>query len=174
MWLMASITFHSNTRVLLVVEGSAACPMWPPHLGAPPDEGFAVLEQEEWESMSAFCARLDETLTRATLHCDDGLVVTLVTSGYWDSASVAARRRLALDILSHLAEIDGSALLLSHGHQHDHGNRDALAALAAELAPEWADARVIVSARFEERTRRSEQRKASSPTLLAVEQATAT
>ncbi|HEX3596311.1 MAG TPA: hypothetical protein VHU80_14475 [Polyangiaceae bacterium] len=169
---MASILLHSNTRVLLVVEGSAASPMWPAHLGAPPDEGWSVLEQEEWESMSAFCARLEETLARATLHSEEGLVVTLVTSGYWDPASVAARRRLALDILAHLAETEGSALLLSHGHQHDHGAREALTALAAELAPEWADARVLVSARFEERPRR-EPRKASSPALVIAE-ATAT
>ena len=171
---MAPITFQSNSRVLLVVEGSAASPLWPAHLGAPPDAGWSVLEQEEWESMSAFGVRLERTLGRVTLHTDETLVVALVTSGFWDPASVAARRRLALDILAHLAESEGSALLLSHGHQHDAGSRDALATLAAELAPEWADARVVVSARIDERSRRGEQRKGSSPSVVAARQATAT
>ncbi|HEX4339223.1 MAG TPA: hypothetical protein VH062_25120 [Polyangiaceae bacterium] len=171
---MAPITLHSNARVLLVVEGSAACPMWPAHLGAPPEDGFSVLEQEEWESMCAFGARLEVTLGRATSQGDGTFVVALVTSGFWDPASLRARRRLALDILAHLAETEGSALLLTHGHQHDAGSRDALGALAAELAPDWADARVTVSARLEERARRVEPRKASSPALVTVDQLGAT
>ncbi|HVW30312.1 MAG TPA: hypothetical protein VHC69_33370 [Polyangiaceae bacterium] len=162
----------TNAPLLLVVEGCAACLLWPAHLGVAPEEGWAVLEQEEWESLPAFAARLGETLSRATASNDDGpLVVTLVTSHHWDAVAVAARRRLALDVLAHLAGGAGGSLVLTHGHQHDASCRDGLVALAGELSPEWADARVAVSARFDERIRR-DVRKSSSPSVVAQTVAT--
>jgi hypothetical protein len=164
----------SNAPALLVVEGCAASSLWPAHLGVAPDDGWAVLEQEEWESLPTFSARLNEALTRATAIAEDGpLVVALVTSLHWDAVALGARRRLSLDILAHLARGPGGALVLTHGHQHDPACRDAVAALAEELSPEWTDARVTVSTRFEERTRR-ETRKASSSNLVATEQSPAT
>lgn len=152
----------TTAPALLVVEGCAACPLWPAHLGTAPDEGWAVLEQEEWEPLPAFSVRLNDALARAIDCAESPLAVVLVTGRHWDAVSLGARRRVALDILAHLARGAGGSLLLTHGHQHDQACRDALAALADELSPEWADARVTVSARFEERTRR-EARKSSSP-----------
>jgi hypothetical protein len=163
---MAQVTL-TTAPALLVVEGCAACPLWPAHLGAAPDDGWAVLEQEEWESLSAFSVRLNEALARATGSAEGPLAIVLITSRHWDGVAIGARRRLALDILAHLARGAGGSLFLTHGHQHDPACRDALAALADELSPEWADARVSVSARFEERTRR-ETRKASSPNVVAT------
>ena len=161
----------THAPALLVVEGCAACLPWPAHLGAAPEDGWAALEQEEWESLSAFTARLGETLARAIASDDDGpLAVILVTSHHWDAFAIAARRKLALDVLAHLAKAGGS-LVLTHGHQHDALCRDGLVALAAELSPEWADARVAVSASFDERTRR-ETRKGSSPNIVAQTAAT--
>lgn len=160
---MAQVTL-TTAPALLVVEGCAACPLWPAHLGMAPDDGWAVLEQEEWEPLPAFSVRLNEALARATACVESPLAIVLVTSRHWDGISLGARRRVALDILAHLARGAGGSLLLTHGHQHDQECREALAALADELSPEWADARVSVSARFEERTRR-EARKASSPSF---------
>lgn len=161
-----------SAPALLVVEGCAACLPWPAHLGPAPEEGWAALEQEEWEPLPAFAARLGETLSRATASNDDGpLVVTLVTSHHWDVIAIAARRRLALDILAHLAGGAGGSLVLTHGYQHDASCRDGLVALAGELSPEWADARVAVSARFDERIRR-EARRGSSPNIVAQTVAT--
>jgi hypothetical protein len=162
----------SSMPALLVVEGCAACPPWPAHLGASPEEGWAVLEQEEWEALPAFSKRLGEALSRATASVDDGpLVVIFVTSHHWDAVAVAARRRIALDVLAYLAGGAGGSLVLTHGHQRDALCRDGLVALASELSPEWADARVAVSARFDEHARR-ETRKVSSPSLGAETVAT--
>jgi hypothetical protein len=132
-----------------------------------------VLEQEEWESLTAFSERLNDALSRFVLAQapDEPFVVALVASKFWDAASVAARRRLSLDVLAHLAQAGGGTLLLSHGHQHDAESRDALTKLAAELSPEWTDSSVFVSARFEERARRTETRKTSSSSLQAAGQA---
>jgi hypothetical protein len=167
----------TTAPALLVVEGCAACPLWPAHLGTAPDDGWAILEQEEWESSSAFSTRLNEALTRATACSDEiPLVIVLITSRHWDGEALGARRRLALEILAHLARGAGGSLVLTHGHQHDPACREALGALADELSPEWADARVTVSARAtEERTRRErEARKASNPNLVATPQVPAT
>jgi hypothetical protein len=170
---MAQLTL-TTAPALLVVEGCAACTLWPAHLGAAPDDGWAVVEQEEWEALPAFSARLNEALSRATTPSEENqLLVVLVTSRHWDGVALTARRKLALDILAHLARGAGGCLLLTHGHQYDPACRDAIAALADELSPEWADARVTVSARFEERTRR-ETRKASSPSVVATPQFPAT
>jgi hypothetical protein len=135
-----------------------------------------VLEQEEWESLSAFSGRLNDALSRFVLQSAVGepAVVTLIASRFWDVESIAARRRIALDVLAHLAQSGGGTLLLSHGHQHDAACRDALMKLAAELSPEWADSRVLVSTRFEERTRKAETRKSSSTSLRATGQAAPT
>lgn len=164
---MVASFFQPNARILLVVEGTAASDLWPAHLGATPENGWSVLEQEEWESLSAFSNRLNEALSRFILPADfdEPSVVTLVASRFWDAESVAARRRIALDVLAHLAQAGGGTLVLSHGHQHDAFCRDALTKLAAELSPEWADSRVVVSARFEERARKVETRKTSSSSL---------
>ena len=62
---MAQLTL-TTAPALLVVEGCAACTLWPAHLGAAPDDGWAVVEQEEWEALPAFSARLNEALSRAT------------------------------------------------------------------------------------------------------------
>ena len=164
---MTQVTAHVSAPTLIVVEGRAACASWLAHLGASPEEGWAVLEQEEWEPLSGFCARLGDTLSRATASSDGTLVVTLVTSQQWDVVALDSRRRLALEILAHLARGAGGALLLTHGHQRDLACRDALTTLAEELSPEWADARVTVSAHFEDRTRR-EPRKTSNPNVSVI------
>jgi hypothetical protein len=173
---MAPSPFQLNARVLLVVEGTAACALWPAHLGAAPEDGWSVLEQEEWESLSAFSSRLNDTLSRFVRPSasDEPSVVTLIASRLWDADSVAARRRIALDVLAHLAQSGGGTLVLSHGHQHDASCREALTKLAGELSPEWADSRVLVSARFEERVRKAETRKTSSSSLQAAGQAAPT
>ena len=171
---MAPSFFQPNARVLLVVEGAAAVALWPAHLGAAPESGWSALEQEEWESLTAFSDRLNDVLARFLLSSipDEPTVVTLVASRFWDTESVSARRRVALDVLAHLAEAGGGTLVLSHGHQHDASSREALTKLAAELSPEWADSRVLVCTRFEERVRKAEPRKgASSSSLSAVGQA---
>src|SRR3954471_17993510 len=138
---MAPSLSQPNARILLIVEGTAASDLWPAHLGATPENGWSVLEQEEWESLTAFSSRLNETLSRFILPAvsDEPSVVTLIASRCWDAESVAARRRVALDVLAHLAQSGGGTLVLSHGHQHDASCREALTKLAAELSPEWAD-----------------------------------
>jgi len=170
---MAAFFFQPNARVLLVVEGAAACALWPAHLGSTPESGWSALEQEEWESLTAFSTRLNDVLSRFLVASipDEPAVVTLVASRFWDAESVAARRRVALDVLAHLAQSGGGTLVLSHGHQYDVTCREALTKLAAELSPEWADSRVHVCAGFEERARKTETRKASSSSLSAAGQA---
>jgi hypothetical protein len=164
---MATFPFPPDECVLLVVEGSAACEHWPSHLGAPPDAGWSVLEQEEWEPLSGFLERLSN-VTPMLAGGGERPVVALISSRFWDACSIDARRRLALDILAHLAQAGGGTLLLTHGHQHDALAREALTALAQELSPEWEESRVLVSTRFEERSRRTETRKPSNPALHTV------
>ena len=163
----------ANEHVLLVVEGHAACASWPAHLGLAPEGGWCMLEQEEWECLEAFRARLADALERIGRSGALGPVV-LVASRFWDPGALIERRKLTVEILSRLAQAGGGDLVLTHGHQHDPPSRDALSMLSTELSPEWADSTVSVTARFDDRTRRGEPRRASSPVLRATGQATAT
>jgi hypothetical protein len=170
---MKALGPNSNGCVLLVVEGHAACSAWPVHLGSAPDDGWCVLEQEEWEPFEAFRVRLSATLERLSLGGSAGPVV-LVASRFWDVGALAPRRKIAVEILATLAQSGGGEFVLSHGHQHDGPPREALAALSAELSQQWADSTVSVTVRVEDRARRAEVRRASSPAMQAARQPSAT
>lgn len=147
--------------VLLVVEGSAAIPAWPSHLGAPPEAGWSVLEQEEWESAGTFLGRVNQTLEPGALMSGAAQVVVLVAGSWMDEGTLRARDHLANEILGQLARAGGGTLLLSYGALQDAALRGQLTELAADLAAEWDDSRLVVRTRFARPSRLPEPRRAS-------------
>jgi hypothetical protein len=145
---VAPSDFRPDQSVLVVVEGSAATLSWPSHLGAPPEHGWSLLEQEEWEPAHAFRARVNDALERCTVDSTSNQVVLFVAGSWMDGETLAARDRLANDILRQLAQAQGGTFLLSHGHLQDGRLRGELETLASELAEEWDDPRLVVRTRF--------------------------
>ena len=139
---------ETEESVLVVVEGNAATLSWPAHLGAPPEQGWSLIEQEEWEPPGAFLARVDGTLERCRLGAASKQLVLLVAGSWLDEETLRARAHLANEILGHLALSGGGTLLLSHGHLHDPQLRGELTSLASDLAEEWDDPRLVIRTRF--------------------------
>jgi hypothetical protein len=151
--------FNQDDAVLLVVEGRAATPAWPPHLGAPPPLGWGMLEQEEWEPISTFLRRVNDTLDRSVLDDTHAETVVVVLGDTLGETSAAARRLLLLAVMTHFAHRGCGTVLLTHGVQHGPALHDELAELAADLALEWEDAGIAVHARAEGQVPHSEIRK---------------
>ena len=145
----------------MVIEGSAAVESWPAHLGAPPEQGWSVVEQEEWEPGDTFLGRVGGALEDCAREAESSLVVVLIAGSWVDEATNASRARLANDIVWNLARAGGGTLLLSHGHLHDAELRSELSLLASDLAEEWTDGSVAVRTRFARPSRLPEPRKAS-------------
>jgi hypothetical protein len=160
-------SFHFESALLLVVEGRAAAPLWLGHLGPAPRDGWTMLEQEEWESATAFQSRLGETLDRDALDPHGARVIVLVASDWMDERSQASRRQLAASLLAHLARQGGGEFVVTHGYGHDSRAREELAQFVALLADEWQSSGIVVSTRFAEAPRRSEVRKVSEPRRYA-------
>lgn len=158
---MSRESFHFESALLLVVEGRAAIPLWPGHLGPAPRDGWTMLEQEEWETGHSFENRLTETLGRDALDPHGARVVVLVASAWTDERSLSARQQLAVSLLTHLAQQGGGELFVTLGHEHDAEARDELAQFVASLAEEWASSGIVVSTRFSEPARRRDVRRIS-------------
>jgi hypothetical protein len=145
---VVSIDLETEESVLVVVEGNAAAPSWPAHLGAAPVKGWSFLEQEEWEPPGDFFQRVTDLLERCRIGDPSAKVVILVAGSWLDEETRRTRARLANEILGHLALSGGGTLLLSHGHLHDPHLREELASLASDLKEEWDDRRLVVQTRF--------------------------
>ncbi len=151
---------------LVVVEGRAVCPDWMDHLGPPPASGFGVVEQEEWEHLPEFLARLSEVLDRDAVDAGPSRTVVFVGGAWKGRTETAARRLLVLEILTHLARSGGGHLVLSHDHLRDPESCDELRVMVADLAEDWEDAGVAVSTRFDASLgARESSPPASSPTF---------
>jgi hypothetical protein len=140
--------FQTEDSVLVVVEGSAATLSWPAHLGTPPEQGWSLLEQEEWEPFDSFSRRVNDSLERSDPGVGSRQVVLLVAGSWMDEETLTGRARLSNDILRHLAQAEGGTFLLSHGHLQDARLRGELTSLASDLAEEWDDSRLVVRTRF--------------------------
>jgi hypothetical protein len=145
---MAPESFQGETSVLLVVEGTAAAPLWLDHLGDAPSVGWGMLEQEEWEPVAPFLERLTDVLERDASSAVPTRQVVLVTGLAMARATLAARHLMSLAILRHLSQVGGGTLLLSHGHARADAARDELVDLARELEEEWSDSGIVVATRF--------------------------
>lgn len=146
---VAPSDIHPEQSVLVVVEGSAATLSWPSHLGAAPEQGWSLLEQEEWEPAHAFRERVNQTLERCTPDASSNQVVLFFVAGSWmDGDTLAARAHLANDILRHLAQTEGGTFFLTHGHLQDGRLRSELEQLASDLAEEWGNTQLAVRTRF--------------------------
>jgi hypothetical protein len=161
---VAPSDFRPEESVLVIVEGSAATLSWPSHLGAPPAQGWSLLEQEEWENTVAFRARVNDTLARCTLDSTSNQVVLFVAGSWMDDDTLTARACLGNDILRHLAEGEGGTFLLSHGHLQDGRLRDELETFASDLREEWDDPRLVVQTRFARPSWVPEPRRSIDPT----------
>lgn len=135
----------ASKAVLVVVEGEAACPLWMKHWGAEPADGWAVLEQEEWETRPAFVVRLRTVVARLSSELAPEIV--LVTSSRCDPSAVAARWDLATTLLACLVQTGGGELALTRGHGASARAEHALDELTGELAAEWEENGVRVSHR---------------------------
>jgi hypothetical protein len=134
----------ARESVLVVVEGEAACPSWMDHWGDAPEDGWDMLEREEWEPAEMFSERLHTTLVRASADTDASATVVLVAAGSTEPAAMSARWRLAADLMNHLASMGGGRILLTRGYGHDGRAEPALEALAEDLRDEWSGAKIQV------------------------------
>jgi hypothetical protein len=146
---MAPQSSQGETAVLLVVEGAAAAPLWPEHLGDAPSAGWAMLEQEEWEPVAPFLSRLTDALDRDAASAAPTRQVVLIAGVSLERATLAARHLTSLAILQYLSQVGGGTLLLSHGHSQTDAACEELVELARELDEEWSESGVVVATRFE-------------------------
>jgi hypothetical protein len=137
---------RANESVLVVVERAAATPLWNADWGPTPDEGWSMLEQEEWEPAAAFAERLQLALERqATETCQP--TVLLVTSAQDDEAAMSERWSLSSVVLGHFTSTAGGRLLLTGGYGQETRAAFALSSLAEELSDEWATASIAIDVR---------------------------
>jgi hypothetical protein len=168
------VDLETEESVLVVVEGNAATHSWPAHFGAPPEQGWTLLEQEEWEPQGAFLKRMGSTLERSRLGESSKQVVILVAGSWLDEETLRTRAHLANEIVGHLALSGGGTLLLTHGHLHDPLLRSELTSLGIELTEEWDDPRLVVQTRFVRPSWIPEPRRVSDrPRVYAAPQAAA-
>jgi hypothetical protein len=149
---------RETQSVLVVVEGSAACPLWMSHWGAAPTGDWSMVEQEEWESAAAFGDRLSGILERCTMS-DPETVIVFVAGARTDDAAMATRWGTSTTLLAHLSQIGGGNLVLTRGYGHDGRPEPMLAALAADLAEEWDGSGVTVTVKLAEAPRTSQMPK---------------
>jgi hypothetical protein len=127
---------NSESSVLVIVEGQAACPYWMNHWGTELEGDWSMLEQEEWESSEGFLDRLQTALDRDAFGVESTTII-LVASAATDGAAMGTRWDLASNLMNHLRRTGGGELVVTRGFGHRGQPQPALEALVADLVDEW-------------------------------------
>lgn len=150
---MPKANVSPEESVLVVVEGTAACPYWMDHWGPQPADGWTMLEQEEYEPTASFAERLKVVLERHRWQATSAATVLFVAGVASSAATLLARRTLTNALAVHLAQHGGGRLVITEGHGLRESPEAALVALADGLDQLWIDMGVHVGVRVARRRR---------------------